>query len=81
MMCTYAPGSQTAQDPGEARSHAPPNVVFRAVSGSTRPEVRGISQLNNMARSSLVCDMYLASRPAPTRVGAGVWLASVVRRK
>src|SRR5208282_5895951 len=48
-MCPYVPGSQTAQDPGEARIYAPPNVAFRVVSGRRRPEVRGISRLNCLA--------------------------------
>ena len=65
-MCPYVPGSQTAQDPGEARMYAPPNVAFRIVSGRRRPEVRGISRFNNLARSSS-CQRFvygLATVPA-----------------
>ena len=71
-MCPYVPGSQTAQDPGEARIYAPPNVAFRVVSGRRRPEVRGISRLDNLARSSSCLRFVSGLAAMPARLGAGV---------
>src|SRR5271170_7000749 len=71
-MCPYVPGSQTAQDSRQARNGAWQDVAFRVVSGRRRPEVRGISRLNNLARSSS-CLRFVSSLAAmPARLGAGV---------
>jgi hypothetical protein len=78
-MCPYVPGSQTAQDPGEARINAPPNVAFRVVSGRRRPEVRGISRLDNLAHSSSCLRFVSGLTTVPARLGAGVacWALTV----
>ncbi len=72
-MCPYVPGSQTAQDSGEACVYVPPNVAFRIVSRRRRPEVRGISRLNPLARSSSCLASYLALRPC-LQDSEPVWL-------
>jgi hypothetical protein len=71
-MCPYVPGSQTAQDFGEARFNVPPNVAFRVVSGRRRPEVRGISRLDNLAHSSSCLRFVSDLAVMPARLGAGV---------
>jgi len=73
-ICPYVPGSQTAQDPSPACDNAGPDVAFRVVSGRRRPEVRGISRLNCLARSSPVYASYLTLRPCP-QDSEPVWLA------
>src|SRR5258708_34775207 len=71
-MWLYVPGSQTAQDSNQARDGAWQDIAFRVVSGRRRPEVRGISRLNNLARSFSCLRFVSGLTTVPARLGAGV---------
>jgi hypothetical protein len=71
-MCPYVPGSKTAQDSIGACESAPQDVAFRIVSRRRRPEVRDISRLNPLARSSSCLRFVSDLAVTPARLGAGV---------
>src|ERR1700678_3763964 len=64
--------TETAQDSDPACDGAGPDVAFRVVSGRRRPEVRGISRLNNLAHSSSCLRFVSGLTTVPARLGAGV---------